>query len=221
MKKLQLIDFSSVQTDSLIKIEERYFYKNEISKIEELEGSNNFERWFILNLRINSLLITDNLSFDECLNLCYLLKKVGESNPELKELIRIWKEDESQLQSIHKFFVNNILIIYYQLILIELSYDPGVYMNKFNKFIEDYQPRLLKGSDFVKIRKEDEQQIIQQLFAKTGLKIINRLNLGFAVNDALGYWTYTFKPLPQFENTEYFNVIEAISSRSDGLSPSR
>ena len=30
MKKLNLIDFSSVQTDSLIKIEERYFYKNEI-----------------------------------------------------------------------------------------------------------------------------------------------------------------------------------------------
>ena len=53
MKKLNLFDCSSVQTDSLIKIEERYFYKNEISKIEELEGSNNFERWFILNLRIN------------------------------------------------------------------------------------------------------------------------------------------------------------------------
>ena len=155
-------------------------YREIRNNIKRIEGSNNFERWFCINLQLNECFLCNLLSLEECLSLIYLLKKAEQSNEELKETIRIWRQDELKLSSTNKFFINNILIVFYQLFLTVKAnaFYINLDLDRFNKFIQDYHPRLLKSSDFVRIRKENRIKFIQQLFLKTGLKLIGKNNFG-------------------------------------------
>ena len=188
MKQFSLIDFGTVEIPTDFKIKVRgtsneYKYLKRITK-KRLEGSNNFELWFSINLAINDNLIRSNLSFDECLSLAYLLKKAEESNTELKETIRIWREDESKLSSVQNFYINNIIIIYYKLLCHVLRYFSYIHINldRLTSFIGCYRPRLLKqSSDCVEIRDENDSKLMKQLTLKTGLNLINKLNFGFNI----------------------------------------
>ena len=109
--KINLIDFGTVELPSNFKVityaHDSMTYMGIKRKLERYEGTNDFGRWFCLNLEINNGLLCRGLPFDKCLSLAYLLKKVEESNEELKELVRTWREDESKLSSVTKFLINN------------------------------------------------------------------------------------------------------------------
>ena len=186
MQDFRAIDFCTIELPSNFNVINKNDYDLSVdyreikNNIKRIEGSNNFERWFCINLQLNECFLCNLLSLEECLSLIYLLKKAEQSNEELKETIRIWRQDELKLSSTNKFFINNILIVFYQLFLTVKA--NAFYINpdldRFNKFIQDYHPRLLKSSDFVRIRKENRIKFIQQLFLKTGLKLIGKNNFG-------------------------------------------
>lgn len=124
MKNVRLIDFTSLYDFSFTD----YFLKNPTETykdikhyLERLKFSNDFEHWFSINLEINHRLLNGDLTIDECLSLSYYLKKVEESNIKLEETIRIWREDESQLPSDVRLFINNTLFVYYTTLLDESS----------------------------------------------------------------------------------------------------
>ena len=186
MQDFRAIDFCTIELPSNFNVINKNDYDLSVdyreikNNIKRIEGSNNFERWFCINLQLNECFLCNLLSLGECLSLINLLKKAEQSNEELKETIRIWRQDELKLSSTNKFFINNILIVFYQLFLTVKA--NAFYINpdldRFNKFIQDYHPRLLKSSDFVRIRKENRIKFIQQLFLKTGLKLIGKNNFG-------------------------------------------
>ena len=202
MKQLNLIDFGTVEipTDFIIILDEDnldisdMFYIQLKRKLKRYVGTNDFGRWFCLNLEINDGFLRGWLSFDECLSLAYLLKKVEESNQDLQKTIRIWREDESKLSSVTKFLINNALIIYYTMVTetnSKVSF-PGLDIDNFNKFVLDYNPRLLKSSDFVKIPNQNNPKLHEKLRLKTGLDLINRINFGFETYKLYDYITYHF-----------------------------
>ena len=198
MLVFRAIDFGTIELPSNFKVityaANSMTYMHIKRKLEEYEGTNDFGRWFCLNLEINNGLLCCGLSFDECLSLAYLLKKVEESNEELKELVRTWREDESKLSSVTKFLINNALIIYYTMVTETNSKvsRSGLDIDKLNKFVLDYNPRLLKSSDFVKIPNQNNPKLHEKLRLKTGLDLINRINFGFETYKLFDYITYHF-----------------------------
>lgn len=199
MTNFNLIDFGTIELPSNFKVityaPDSMTYISIKRKLERYEGTNDFGRWFCLNLEINDALLCGWLPFDKCLSLAYLLKKVEESNEELKELVRTWREDESKLSSVTKFLINNALIIYYTMVTETNSKvsRSGLDIDKLNKFILDYNPRLLKkSSDFVKIPNQNNPKLHEKLRLKTGLDLINRINFGFRTRTLYDYITYDF-----------------------------
>lgn len=199
MNNFHLIDFGTIELPSNFKVityaADSMTYMYIKRKLERYECTNDFGRWFCLNLEINDALLCGGLSFDLCLSLAYLLKKVEESNEELKELVRTWREDESKLSSVTKFLINNALIIYYTMVTETNSKvsRSGLDIDKLNKFVLDYNPRLLKkSSDFVKIPNQNNPKLHEKLRLKTGLDLINRINFGFSTRTLYDYITYDF-----------------------------
>ena len=197
MKRFNLIDFGTIELPSNFKVityDISMTYMGIKRKLERYEGTNDFGRWFCLNLEINNGLLCRGLPFDKCLSLAYLLKKVEESNEELKELVRTWREDESKLSSVTKFLINNALIIYYTMVTETNSKvsRSDLDIDKLNKFVLDYNPRLLKSSDFVKIANQNNPKLHEKLRLKTGLDLINRINFGFGTRKLYDYITYDF-----------------------------
>ena len=197
MTQFNLIDFGTIELPSNFKVitwSESMPYMNIKRRLESYECTNDFGRWFCLNLEINDYLLCRGSSFDKCLSLAYLLKKVEESNEELKELVRTWREDESKLSSVTKFLINNALIIYYTMVTETNSKvsRSDLDIDKLNKFVLDYNPRLLKSSDFVKIPNQNNPKLREKLRLKTGLDLINRINFGFKTYNIYDYITYHF-----------------------------
>lgn len=194
MKKFSVIDFGTIEHPSNFKIRVRGtsdYYKSLKKHLQKHEGSNNFEIWFSLNLDINDSLRCGAISIEESISLAYLLKKVENSNQELKETIRIWREDESKLPKIHKFYINNILFLYYKNVIdhcppeycedMDVSlYHRRLYyrrLDRFIKFAEDYKPRLLKSSDFfIKRQVNYSESKLQNI-----VNIINKNKIGYHV----------------------------------------
>ena len=185
MKKFNIIDFGTIEHPSNFKIKVRGTsddYKSIKRDLIKHEGSNNFEHWFSLNLEINDNLRKDFISIEESISLAYLLKKVENSNQELKELIRTWRENELKLPKIHKFYINNILYLYYKNVIDNCPPEDSedcefIYrdLDRFIKFAEDYKPRLLKSSDFFTKRHINYSEYkLQNL-----LKIIQNAKLGY------------------------------------------
>ena len=199
MTNFRLIDFGTIELPSNFKVityaADSMTYMSIKRKLERYECTNDFGRWFCLNLEINDALLCGGLPFDKCLSLAYLLKKVEESNEELKETIRTWREDESKLSSVTKFLINNALIIYYTMVTETNSKVSRSDLNidKLNKFVLDYNPRLLKSSDFVKIPNQNNPKLHEKLRLKTGLGLINRINFGFGTRKLYDYITYDFR----------------------------
>ena len=197
MDKINLIDFGTVEIPSNFKVitwSESMPYMDIKRKLERYVGTNDFGRWFCLNLEINNGLLCCGFSFDMCLSLSYYLRKVEESNEELKELVRTWREDESKLSSVTKFLINNALIIYYTMVT-ETNSKVSRYgsdIDNLNKFISEFNPRLLKSSDFVKIPNQNNPKLREKLRLKTGLDLINRINFGFETSKLYDYITYRF-----------------------------
>lgn len=186
MKKFNVIDFGTIEHPSNFKIKVRGtsdYYKSIKRDLIKHEGSNNFEHWFSLNLEINDKLRRGDISIEESISLAYLLKKFENSNQELKELVRIWREDELKLSKIHKFYINNILYLYYKNVIdncpTEDCENREVFLyyrrlDRFIKFAEDYKPRLLKSSDFFTKKVNYSEYKLQNL-----LKIIQNAKLGY------------------------------------------
>ena len=197
MTKFNLIDFGTVELPSNFKVitwSESMPYMKMKRELERYVGTNDFGRWFCLNLEINNGLLCCGLPFDKCLSLAYLLKKVEESNEELKELVRTWREDESKLSSVTKFLINNVLIIYYTMVTETNSKvsRSDLDIDKLNKFISEFNPRLLKSSDFIKIPNQNNPKLREKLRLKTGLDLINKINFGFETYMIYDYMTYYF-----------------------------
>ena len=186
MKKFNVIDFGTIEHPSNFKIKVRGTsddYKSIKRDLIKHEGSNNFEHWFSLNLEINDKLRRGDISIDESISLAYLLKKVENSNQELKELVRTWRENELKLPQIHKFYINNILFLYYKYVIDFCptedceNREAFLYyrrLDRFIKFAEDYKPRLLKSSDFFTKKVNYSEYKLQNL-----LKIIQNAKLGY------------------------------------------
>lgn len=179
---LTLIDFSSIElpTDSNIIINEpSMYYKSIKHNLEGLEGSNNFELWFDNLLEINYCILYHDISIEESLDLCSSLKKVEESNKELQELIRIWKEDESNISTVQRFMINNVIIVFYEWLITNIYENEFFELDSFNSLVQEYKPRLfeisyIKRNDNIKITKEDDAKYLQQMWLKTGFNIINK-----------------------------------------------
>ena len=151
-------------------------YKDVKNKILRYEGTNDFGCWFCLNLEMNEYLLYRRITHEQCLSLSYYLKRLEESNEELKETLRTWREDESKLSPHYQVMVYNVLTAYYVVFLD--SYTRHYYefnpSDRLNEFITKYHPRLLKSSDFGRIRsdfgsirKENYNEFIAELEKRT------------------------------------------------------
>ena len=185
----QLIDFGTVEfptdfnADINVDIDHSKIpfvtenYKKVKEKILRYEGTNDFGCWFCLNLEMNEYLLYRRITHEQCLSLSYYLKRLEESNEELKETIRTFREDESKLSPLHQVMVYNVLTAYYVIFLD--SYTRHYYefnpSDRLNEFISKYHPRLLKKSsdfgrirsDFGRIRKESYNEFIADLEKRT------------------------------------------------------
>ena len=118
MDKINIIDFTSIEFPSDFDATlhpcdmPSPTYREMKRLLQELKWNMDFRTWFAFNLCIYDNFIFAKFRSDkELLSLAYLLKKVEDSNPALKETIRIWREDESQLPSSQKFLIESILNI--------------------------------------------------------------------------------------------------------------
>ena len=165
-----------------------------------LKWNMDFKTWFTFNLCIYDNYIFAKFRSDkELLSLVYLLKKVEDSNPSLKETIRIWREDESQLPSSQKFLIDSILNIYYQYLFApsDYVYRGGLWHEEvIDNFIEDYKPRVINVGDSLQIRKENFSTFLHDLKHKTAMNVLNSKNFGF------GLKTYAFLGTLQYVFTE-------------------
>ena len=177
----QLIDFGTVEfptdfnADINVDIDHSKFpfatenYKKVKEKILRYEGTNYFGCWFCLNLEINDYLLHRRLTHEQCLSLSYYLKRLEESNEELKETLRTFREDESKLSPLYQVMVYNVLTAYYVVFLdgYRRSYYEFNPSDRLNEFITKYHPRLLKSSDFGRKRKENYDEFIEELRQET------------------------------------------------------
>ena len=118
MTNIKIIDFTSIEFPSDFDATlhpcdmPSPLYREMKGLLQELKWNMDFRTWFAFNLCIYDNFIFAKFRSDkELLSLAYLLKKVEDSNPALKETIRIWREDESQLPSSQKFLIESILNI--------------------------------------------------------------------------------------------------------------
>ena len=185
----QLIDFGTVEfptdfnADFNVDIDHSKIpfvtenYKKVKEKILRYEGTNYFGCWFCLNLEMNEYLLYRRITHEQCLSLSYYLKRLEESNEELKETLRTFREDESKLSPHYQVMVHNVLTAYYVVFLDEYTrhyyeFNPS---DRLNGFITKYHPRLLKKSsdfgrirsDFGRIRKENYNEFIAELEKRT------------------------------------------------------
>ena len=176
-----------------------------------LKWNMDFKTWFAFNLYIYDNFIFAKFRSDkELLSLVYLLKKVEDSNPTLKEAIRIWREDESQFPSGEKFLIDSILNIYYQDLFApsDYVYSRGKrFENLLDKFIEDYKPRVINVGDSLQIRTENFSTFLHDLRHKTAMNVLNNKNFGF------GLKTYAFLGTLQYvfteeDLTDYYRDLE-------------
>lgn len=179
--------------------------------LQELKGNMDFKTWFAFNLCIYDNFIFIKFRSDkELLSLVYLLKKVEDSNPALKETIRIWREDESQLPSAQKFLIDSILNVYYQYLFAPSSYVSRHclwYEEEIDRFIEDHKSRVINVGDSLQIRKENFSTFLQDLKHKTAMNVLNNKNFGF------GLKTYVFLDQLQYvftekDLTDYYRDLE-------------
>ena len=204
MKKISLIDFTSIKFSSDFDAtlypcdmpSHTYRYMKRL--LGRLKGDMDFKMWFNFNLCIYDNFIFGNFRSDkELLSLVYLLKKVEDSKPQLKETIRIWREDETQLPSAQKFFIENVLNVYYQYL-----FAPSAYVNRrggwfekmIDKFIEDHNPRVVNVGDTLKIRKENFSTFLHDLRHKTAINVLNSKYVRFGLKTyvCLGRLMYVF-----------------------------
>lgn len=220
MDKIQIIDLTSVEFPSNFDATlhpcdmPSPTYREMKGLLQELKWNMDFKTWFAFNLCIYDNFIFGNLRSDkECLSLAYLLKKVEDSNPTLKETIRIWREDESQFPSGQKFLIESILNIYYQYL-----FAPSAYVSRcgrwideveevIDKFIEDHKPRVINVGDSLQIRKENFSTFLRDLKHKTAMNVLNNKNFGF------GLKTYVFLDRLDFvftkgDLTDYYRDLE-------------
>ena len=219
MKTIRIIDFTSVDFPSDFDATlhpcdmPSPVYREMKQLLQELKWNMDFRTWFAFNLCIYDNFIIGNLRSDkECLSLAYLLKKVEDSNPLLKETIRIWREDESQLPSGQKFLIESILNIYYQIL-----FAPYVYVYRYgrwfedeeviDKFIEDHKPRVINVGDSLHIREENFSTFLHDLKHKTAMNVLNNKNFGF------GLKTYVFLDRLEYvftkgDLTDYYRDLE-------------
>ena len=206
MDKIQIIDLTSVELPSDFDATlypcdmPSHTYRDMKRLLGKWKGNMDFKTWFAINLCIYDNFIFGKFRSDkELLSLAYLLKKVEDSNPALNETIRIWREDESQLPSAQKFFVENILNVYYQYL-----FAPSAYVNRrgmwieevIDKFIEDHKPRVINVGDYLQIRKENFSTFLHDLRHKTAMNVLNNKKFEF------GLKTYVFLDQLQYVFTE-------------------
>lgn len=189
IQDFQLIDFGTVEfptdfnADINVDIDHSKIpfvtenYKKLKEKILRYEGTNDFGYWFCLNLEMNEYLLYRRITHEQCLSLSYYLKRLEESNEELKETLRTWREDESKLSPHYQVMVYNVLTVYYVIFLDSYTLDYYWFnpSDRLNEFITKYHPRLLKKSsdfgrirsDFGRIRKENYNEFIAELEKRT------------------------------------------------------
>ena len=202
------IDYSKIELPSELYKDVLKFsislYENVKDKILRYEGTNDFGCWFCLNLEINNYLLYRRLLPEQCLSLAYYLKRLEETNEELKETIRTFREDESKLSPLHQVMVYNVLTAYYVIFLDSYTlsyYDEDCFSpsGRLNEFIAKYHPRLLKSSDFGRIRsdfgrirKENYDEFIEELRKRTRFDEFDEL-FGFQGNIlGLDFTTFYF-----------------------------
>ena len=206
MDKINIIDFTSIEFPSDFDATlypcdmPSPVYRQLKRLLGRLKWNMDFKSWFAFNLCIYNNFIYGKFRSDkELLSLVYLVKKVEDSNPLLKETIRIWREDESQLPSGQKFLIESILNIYYQILFAPSAYVYGDGMwfeNVLDKFIEDHKPRVINLGDSLQIRKENFSTFLHDLKHKTAMNVLNNKNFGF------GLKTYVYLDKLQYVFTE-------------------
>lgn len=217
MDKIQIIDFTSIAFPS--DFDATLYpcdmpsptYRDMKRLLGKWKGNMDFKTWFAINLCIYDNFIFGKFRSDkELLSLAYLLKKVEDFNEELKEAIRMWREDETQLPSAHKFFIENTLNVYYQYL-----FAPSDYVNRrggwvsrvIDKFIEDHQPRFVNLSDSLQIRKENFSTFLHDLRKKTAMNVLNRKKFEFGLKTfvCLGRLMYVFT---EDDLSDYYREVE-------------
>lgn len=204
MQDIKIIDFTSIEFPSdfdatLYPCDMPSPTYRELKRLlGRLKGDMDFKMWFNFNLYLYDNFIFLNFrSYKELLSLAYLLKKVEDSKPALKETIRIWREDEAQLPLAQKFFIENILNVYCQYL-----FAPSGYVNRrgiwneevINKFIEDHKPRVINVGDTLQIRKENFSTFLHDLRHKTAINVLNSKDVRFGLKTyvCLGKLMYVF-----------------------------
>ena len=204
IQDFNLIDFTSIEFPSDFDATlypcdmPSHVYRELKLLLGRLKGDMDFKMWFNFNLYLYQSFIFGNFRSDkELLSLAYLLKKVEDSKPSLKETIRIWREDESQFPSGQKFLIDSILNVYYQYLFAPSGYvnRPGMWFeNVLDKFIEDYKPRVINVGDTLQIRKENFSTFLHDLRHKTAMNVLNSKNVRFGLKTyvCLGRLMYVF-----------------------------
>ena len=204
MEKIKIIDFTSIEFPSDFDATlhpcdmPSPTYRELKLLLGRLKGDMDFKMWFTFNLYLYDNFIFGKFRSDkECLSLAYLLKKVEDSKPALKETIRIWREDESQLPSAQKFFIENILNVYYQYLVAPSAYvnRSGMWIEReIDKFIEDHKPRVINVGDTLQIRKENFSTFLHDLRHKTAINVLNSKDVRFGLKTyvCLGQLMYVF-----------------------------
>lgn len=217
MTNIKIIDFTSIEFPSDFDATlhpcdmPSPTYRELKRLLGRLKWNMDFKTWFSFNLCIYDNFILGKFRSDkELLSLVYLLKKVEDSNPLLKETIRIWREDESQLPSGQKFLIDSILNIYYQYFVAPSGYVSRrgmLFENMLDRFIEDHKPRVINVGDSLHIREENFSTFLHDLKHKTAMNVLNNKNFGF------GLKTYVYLDKLQYvfteeDLTEYFRDKE-------------
>ena len=204
MTNIKIIDFTSVEFPSdfdatLYPCDMPSPTYRELKRLlGRLKGDMDFKMWLNFNLCLYQSFVFFNLRRDkELLSLAYLLKKVEDSKPTLKETIRIWREDEAQLPLTQKFFIENILNVFYQYMVA-----PSGYVNRcgiwneevIDRFIEDHKPRVINVGDTLKIREENFSTFLHDLRHKTAINVLNSKYVTFGLKTyvCLGKLMYVF-----------------------------
>lgn len=204
MDKIQIIDFTSIEFPSDFDATlhpcdmPSPTYREMKRLLGRLKGDMDFKMWFNFNLCLYDNFIFGKFRSDkELLSLAYLLKKVEDSKPALNETIRIWREDETQLPSAQKFFIENILNVYYQYLVAPSGYvnRRGMWIEEMiDKFIEDHKPRVINVGDSLQIREENFSTFLHDLRHKTAINVLNSKDVRFGLKTyvCLGKLHYVF-----------------------------
>lgn len=219
------IDYSKIELPSELYKDVLKFaislYEDVKDKILRYEGTNDFGCWFCLNLEMNNYLLYRRLLPEQCLSLAYYLKRLEDSNEELKETLRTWREDESKLSPHYQVMVHNVLTAYYVVFLDSYTlsyYDEDCFSpsSRLNEFITKYHPRLLKKSsdfgrirsDFGRIRKENYNEFIAELEKRTMFEEFDEL-YGFQGNIlGLDFTTFYFHVNVNEDGLLYYFFLE-------------